>query len=115
MERVDIHVALQVCEIVIESATIVATAWVMKLFVTAMIPGFQSPHPGMGVRSEISVYVSDKDIELTGAANPNGEHPDPEDSVITKVCAEPTSSSRRRTGLQAFRIWAPKMSFQEAL
>jgi hypothetical protein len=40
MERVDIHVALQVCEIVIESATIVATAWVMKLFVTAMIPGF---------------------------------------------------------------------------
>ncbi len=30
-------------------------------------------------------------------------------------CAEPTPSSQRRTGLQAFRIWAPKMFSQEAL
>jgi len=40
MERFDIHVALELCKIVIESATIVAPAWAMKLFVTAVIPGF---------------------------------------------------------------------------
>ena len=34
---------------------------------------------------------------------------------MAKVCAEPRPSSRRRTGLQAFRVWAPKRSSQEAL
>ena len=49
------------------------------------------------------------------ATNPTGDHPDPEDSVMSKACVEPTPSSQHRTGLQAFRIWAPKMSSQEAL
>jgi hypothetical protein len=40
MECVDFHVALELCEIVIESATIVAPAWVMKVFTTPVILGF---------------------------------------------------------------------------
>ena len=47
-------------------------------------------------------------------ANSNEGYSNPSDSVMSKVCAEPTPSSRRRNGLQAFRIWAPKMSSQEA-
>ena len=45
-----------------------------------------------GVRSEINyVYVSDKDIEVTGQPNPNGDHRDPQESVnvMTYRCSVP--------------------------
>ena len=68
-----------------------------------------------GVRSEINVYVSDKDIEVTGQPIQTEIIPILKNSLMSKACAEPTPSSRHQTGLQAFRIWAPKMSSQEAL